>query len=50
MKVCTEILDCYNQTSPTSGLTVETCYNRTDVVKTELRENNYYISVREGSV
>ena len=46
VRVCTEITDCFNQTSPTNpGLLVETCYNRTDVIKTELRENEYYISV-----
>ena len=46
VKVSTDITDCFNETSPSEpGLMVERCYNRTDVVKTDLRENNYYISV-----
>ena len=45
VRVCT-ITECYGgETNQSSGLTEENCFNRTDVVKTELRENNYYISV-----
>ena len=45
VEVCT-ITECYGgEANQSSGPTEENCFNRTDVVKTELRENNYYISV-----
>ena len=45
VRVCT-ITDCYGgEGNLSSGTMEENCFNRTDVVKTELRENNYYISV-----
>ena len=40
------VTECYSEEeNQSSGTTEENCFNRTDVVKTELRENNYYISV-----
>ena len=37
-----------NNSSYNSNTDLTSCFNATDVVKTELRENNIYISVSEG--